>query len=310
MNFALIGAAGYVAPRHMKAIYETGNRLVAAADPHDAVGILDRYGFDVRYFPEIERFDRFLDKRRRGPEEDRIHYVSICSPNYLHDAHIRMALRNGAHAICEKPLVINPWNLDALERIEEESSRRIWTVLQLRVHPQLMELQARLVQSKPSQKHQVILTYVTSRGPWYHASWKGSEERSGGVATNIGIHLFDLLIWLFGGVQEVQVQRRDPKRMAGHLGLKRAEVQWFLSVDQEDLPASAISDGRTTYRHISVDGQEVEFTNGFADLHTRVYELTLTGKGFGVTDARPSIELVYTLRHAPLIGGEGVRHPL
>lgn len=293
-NFAVIGVAGYVAPRHLKAIQDTGNRLVAATDPHDGVGILDRYSFDVKYFREIERFDRHLDKLRRGPQEQRVDYVSICSPNYLHDAHVRLALRNGATALCEKPLVINPWNLDALAELEIETGRRVFTVLQLRVHPSLMALKERLARAKGG--HRVELAYVTSRGPWYHVSWKGAEDRSGGLATNIGIHFFDLLMWLFGPLRKSAVFVRTPLRMAGALELERAEVQWFLSVDGGDLSSKPIPGGQTTHRSITVDGEEIEFTEGFTDLHTRVYEMTLAGQGFSIDDARPSIALVHRIR--------------
>ncbi|HEX2062704.1 MAG TPA: Gfo/Idh/MocA family oxidoreductase [Thermoanaerobaculia bacterium] len=295
-NFAIIGVGGFVAPRHLTAIKDTGNRLVAATDPNDSVGILDRYSYDVRFFREIERFDRFLERSRRGPEEGRVHYVSVCSPNYLHDAHVRLALRVGADAICEKPLVINPWNLDALEEIEHETGRRVFTILQLRVHPALVALRQRLEASRGERKPDVILTYVTARGGWYDVSWKGSEERSGGVAANIGIHFFDLLIWLFGGVQRSEVHLRAPRRMAGFLELEHANVRWFLSVDSSDLPFQVQPGLRQTYRSITVDGEELEFTEGFSDLHTRVYERTLQGEGFGIADARPSIELVHRIR--------------
>jgi UDP-N-acetyl-2-amino-2-deoxyglucuronate dehydrogenase len=297
-NFAITGVAGYVAPRHLKAIRDTGNRLVAAADPHDAVGVLDRYAFDVRFFTEIERFDRHLEKLRRGPESDRVHYVSICSPNYLHDAHIRLALRIGAHVICEKPLVINPWNLDALEEVERETGGRVNTVLQLRLHPDLIALRERLRSEKSAAPHDVCLTYVTARGSWYDVSWKGSAERSGGVVTNIGIHFFDLLIWLFGGVQGCEVHVHDRRRAAGYLELDRARVRWFLSTEAQDLPAAARSAGRSTFRSITVDGSEVEFSEGFADLHTRIYEEVLAGRGFGIADSRPSIALSHRIRHA------------
>jgi len=303
-NFAVVGVASYIAPRHLKAIQETGNRLVAAADPNDSVGILDRYFLDVSYFKEIERFDRHLEKRRRGPEADRIHMVSICSPNYLHDAHIRMALRAEADALCEKPLVINPWNLDALEELERETGHAVFTVLQLRVHPSLLALRERLAKESGGPRHRVILRYVTGRGNWYHVSWKGAEERSGGLATNIGIHFFDLLMWLFGGARRNQVHVREPKRMAGSMELERADVSWFLSVDPTDLPFAAEAGTRTTYRSITVDGSEVEFTEGFADLHTRVYQRTLEGQGFRIADARPSIELVHEIRTASIVPGD------
>lgn len=308
-KFAIIGVAGYVAPRHLKAISDTGNQLVAAADPSDSVGILDRFGFEVNYFREIERFDRHLDKLRRGREDQRVHYVSICSPNYLHDSHVRLALRNGSHAICEKPLVINPWNLDGLEELEHESGKRVFTILQLRVHPALVELKRKLEMSALPKRHDIELTYVTGRGRWYQVSWKGSEERSGGVATNIGIHFFDLLLWLFGKVGSSEVHLKDPMRMAGSLELERANVRWFLSVDTRDLPFSAQPGQGSTFRSIKVDGDNVEFTEGFADLHTLVYERTLAGQGFGIADARPSIELVHAIRTVPLTVHPNNPHP-
>lgn len=308
-NFAVIGVGGYIAPRHLKAIRDTGNRLVAAADPNDSVGILDSYSFDVRFFKEIERFDRYLDKLRRGPELDRIHWVSICSPNYLHDAHMRLALRNGAYALCEKPLVINPWNLDALEQLEAESGRRIFTVLQLRLHPALVAVKARVDSEPKAVRHDVVLTYVTSRGGWYDASWKGSEEHSGGVATNIGIHFFDLLMWLFGPVEAQEVHFHNAHRMGGALELERARVRWFLSVERNDLPFVPQPGQRSTYRSITVDGEEIEFTEGFTDLHTKVYERTLCGEGFGISDVRPSITLVHQIRSTPSSTGKLPHHP-
>ena len=273
------------------------------------MGILDRYGFDVRFFTEIERFDRHIEKLRRGPEEGRVHVVSVCSPNYLHDAHIRLALRSGADVICEKPLVINPWNLDALEQLEAETGRSVKTVLQLRLHPQLMALKARLGSEATATRHDVQLTYITTRGHWYDVSWKGSDERAGGMATNIGIHCFDLLLWLFGGVQECVVHLHDPRRMAGALELERARVRWFLSIEPSDLPFAPEPGVRTTHRSITVDGQDVEFSDGFTDLHTRVYEETLAGRGFGIADARPSITLSSRIRHAPVTPEPGRQHP-
>jgi UDP-N-acetyl-2-amino-2-deoxyglucuronate dehydrogenase len=307
-NFAITGVAGYIAPRHLKAIKDTGNRLVAAADPHDAVGILDRFAFDCRFFTEVERFDRHLEKLRRGPEESRVNYVSICSPNYLHDSHMRMALRVGAHVICEKPLVINPWNLDALEELEQETGCRVATVLQLRVHPQLLALRDRLL-AAPEQRHRVRLTYITARGGWYHVSWKGREDRSGGIVTNIGIHFFDLITWLFGPVQRSVVHLREPQRAAGVLELERADVQWFLSTDSSDLPFTPEPGVKTTYRSITVDGDEIEFSEGFADLHTRVYEETLAGRGFGIAEARPSVELTSRIRAAAVEPVTADAHP-
>jgi UDP-N-acetyl-2-amino-2-deoxyglucuronate dehydrogenase len=307
-NFAITGVAGYIAPRHLKAIHDTGHRLVAATDPHDAVGILDRFAFEVRFFTEFERFDRHLEKLRRGPEESRVDYLTICSPNYLHDAHIRLALRVGANAICEKPLVINPWNLDALEELEEETGRHVYTVLQLRVHPQLIALRERM-RAEPGRRRQVRLTYITARGGWYQVSWKGHEDRSGGVVTNIGIHFFDLLSWLFGPVRKSAVHLRDEQRAGGILELDGADVQWYLSTNSADLPFAPQPGAKTTFRSITVDGEEVEFSEGFADLHTRVYEETLSGRGFGIADARPSVELTAQIRHAAVQRPTADAHP-
>ena len=295
-NFAMTGVAGFVAPRHLRAIRDTGNRLIAAMDPHDSVGILDTFAPDARFFAEFERFDRHLEKLRRGPEESRVHYLSVCSPNYLHDAHIRLALRCGADVICEKPVVINPWNLDALQQLEQETGRKINTVLQLRLHPDLIALKRRL-DSLGSRQHEVELTYITARGPWYFVSWKGNAERSGGLATNIGIHFFDLVLWLFGGARHCEVHLRDEGRTAGFLECERASIRWFLSVRAEDLPFPQVPGTRMTYRSIAVDGLAVEFTEGFTDLHTRVYEEVLAGRGFGLDVARPSIELAYRIRN-------------
>ena len=309
-NFAMTGVAGFVAPRHLKAIKETGNRLIAAVDPHDAVGVLDRFWFNARFFTEIERFDRHLEKLHRGPEAERVHYLSICSPNYLHDAHIRMALRSGADAICEKPLVINPWNLDALQDIERETGKRVYTVLQLRLHPDLIALKKRLEAEQRSKPHQVSLTYITARGPWYDVSWKGREDRSGGLVTNIGIHFFDLLIWLFGAPKAKEMHLREEKRIGGWIELERAEVSWFLSAESTDLPFEAQPGVKTTFRSITVDGQEIEFSEGFTDLHTRVYEEMLAGRGFGIDAARPSIELTSEIRQTPVADHpQHERHP-
>jgi UDP-N-acetyl-2-amino-2-deoxyglucuronate dehydrogenase len=304
-----MGVSGYVAPRHIRAIRDTGNRLVAAVDPKDSVGVLDQYSFDIAFFTEIERFDRHLEKLRRGPSGQRVDYVSICSPNYLHDAHCRLALRVGADVICEKALVINPWNLDPLLEIERETGRRVNTVLQLRLHPKLIALREKLRAEPSSRPHQVRMTYVTARGGWYNVSWKGQVEKSGGIATNIGIHFFDLLLWLFGPAGESRVHYSDARRMAGFLELERAEVQWFLSVDAKDLPFTVEAGKRSTFRSITVDGEEIEFSEGFTDLHTRTYEETLAGRGFGIEDARPSIELVYRIRSAPIAAIDGSAHP-
>lgn len=310
-NFAITGVAGYVAPRHLRAIRETGNRLVAAVDPHDAVGVLDSYFDDVAYFREFERFDRHLDKLRRRGMEERVHYVSICSPNYLHDAHIRFALRNGADAICEKPLVLNPWNLDALAEQERETGRRISTILQLRLHPAIKSLKTRLDAEKGrgGGKKQIVLTYITSRGNWYHYSWKGDREKSGGLSTNIGIHFFDALIWLFGPVQHSEVHLSESKKEAGYLELENANVRWFLSIDRHDLPPAAVSEKKTTFRSITVDGEKIEFSGGFTDLHTVSYSEILKGNGFGIEDARASIDAAYRIRNATPKAVYDVAHP-
>jgi len=309
-NFALSGVAGYIAPRHLQAIRDTGNRLEAAVDPHDSVGILDRFFPDASFFTEFERFDRHVEKLRRGPEDRRIHYMSICTPNHLHDAHIRFALRTGAHAICEKPLVLKPWNLDALQEMESETGGKVSTVLQLRIHPAIQELKRAIDAAPPGRRREVCLTYVTGRGPWYHYSWKGDAERSGGLATNIGIHLFDLLLWLFGGAGYSIVHSAEPDRMSGFLELQKANVRWFLSTDINDLPPAEMTGGKTTYRSITIDGKELEFTEGFADLHTKVYAEILAGRGFGIEDARPSIQLVYDIRNARASGETDHIHPL
>ena len=312
-NFALLGAAGYVAPKHMKAINETGQNLVAALDPSDSVGILDSFSYDVAFFTEFERFDRHAERLRRLGDDKRLHYISICSPNYLHDAHIRFALRIGANAICEKPLVLNPWNLDALAEMEMETGNRIFNILQLRVHPSIVELKKRIKDkaSGSTKKHNIDLTYITSRGNWYFHSWKGDVNKSGGVVTNIGIHFFDMLMWIFGSVNLQEVHLSDEKKMAGFLELENARIRWFLSVDRHDLPEKIREEGKTTYRSITIDGEEIEFSGGFTDLHTMVYQDILDGRGFGIEDARPSINLAYELRNSipSLSGGERV-HPL
>ncbi len=293
-KFGITGVAGYIAPRHLKAIKDTGNILIAAADPHDSVGILDQYFPDTAFFTEIERFDRHLDKLRRSGEG--IDYLSICSPNNLHDAHIRLSLRNDAHAICEKPLVLNPWNLDLLEKLELEYNKKIYTVLQLRVHPSLIELKDKIEKEKRKKKYKVDLTYITSRGKWYDYSWKGDIHKSGGVATNIGVHFFDLLIWLFGKPVNQKTVLHKTDKMKGELELEHANVEWYLSIDKGDLPAELKKNGRATYRSIKIDGEEIEFTDGFTELHTEVYRRTLEGNGFTIADARASIEFVEQLR--------------
>lgn len=293
-DFALIGAAGFVAPRHLKAIKETGNNLVAALDKHDNVGILDSYFPEADFFIEFERFDRHLDKlKRKGKKVD---YISICSPNYLHDSHIRFALRHGADAICEKPLVLNPWNLDALMEIEKETNKKVYTILQLRLHPSIIALREEVSNGPKDKVYEVELQYMTSRGHWYHTSWKGDPSKSGGVATNIGIHFFDMLIWIFGDVEDIQTTDLSDESARGFIKLKKASVNWFLSIDYNDIPADVKAKGKRTFRSLKMEGQEIEFSDGFTDLHTKSYQEILAGNGFGLKDAKPSIDLVQMIR--------------
>ena len=356
-SFALIGTAGYVAPRHLKAIHDIGANLVASFDPHDSVGILDHYFPESLFFTDYSRFERFINSPidphlnssvdssvapHFNSRSTRIDYVSVCSPNYLHDTHIRLALNAGCDVICEKPLVINPWNLDALELIQERTGKKVFSVMQLRYHPELLSLKNKLSQSGASiigvgqspdrilndpQKssetenspspaivkqnnfhtslkplhHKVKLTYITKRGNWYHYSWKGNEEKSGGIAVNIGIHLFDLLIWLFGPVKDSKVFIRNSDRMKGELTFENASVDWYLSIAGNDLPSEAIEKGSPTFRSLTIDGQEINFTDGFTDLHTEVYRRTLAGEGLSISDARPSIELTHSIRTSELV---------
>jgi len=293
-NFALIGAAGFIAPRHLKAIKETGNNLVAALDKHDNVGILDSYFPNADFFTEFERFDRHLDKLKRKGEK--IDFISICSPNYLHDSHIRFALRSGADAICEKPLVLNPWNLDALMEIERETNRKVNTIFQLRLHPSIITLRDKVRQGPKDKVYDVDLQYMTSRGHWYHSSWKGDISKSGGIATNIGIHFFDMLMWIFGDVQETTVKKITATSAGGKLRLKQANVSWFLSIDYNDIPDQVKKSGKRTYRSLRMEHEEIEFSDGFTDLHTKSYEEILKGKGFGLSDAKPSIDLIHSIR--------------
>jgi UDP-N-acetyl-2-amino-2-deoxyglucuronate dehydrogenase len=308
-NFAITGVAGYIAPRHLLAIKNTGNNLVAALDPHDSVGILDKFSFNVAFFTEYERFDRHLSKMRKNNHDGKIDFLSICAPNHLHDAHIRLALRLGADVICEKPLVIKPSNLDNLQELELETGHKIYNVLQLRVHPSLIKLREKIQNEKKNTKHEVVMTYITSRGLWYKYSWKGNDEKSGGVMTNIGIHFFDMLIWMFGNVQSNEVYLQDANKSSGFLELENANVRWYLSIDQNDLPDSAIKEGRATYRSITVDDNDIEFTNGFTDLHTSLYQVVLDGKGFGIVDARPAIETVYNIRNSKVNENQEYLHP-
>ncbi|MFN3724744.1 MAG: Gfo/Idh/MocA family oxidoreductase [Allosphingosinicella sp.] len=305
VNFALIGAAGYIAPRHMRAINATGNQLIVALDPSDSVGVIDSYSPESSFFTEFERFDRHIDKLQRGPLEDRVDYVSICSPNYLHDAHMRFALRSDANAICEKPLVLNPWNIDGLLQIEETTGRRVSTILQLRVHPAIVALRDKVRSDKGNRKYEVDLTYITSRGRWYLHSWKGDEKKSGGIATNIGVHFFDMLHFIFGDLQHNVVHLSEDVRAGGYLEYEHARVRWFLSVDANDLPQPQKESGQRTFRSITVDGEEIEFSDGFADLHTVSYEKILAGEGFGLEANRCAIKTVADIRSAnpaPLVG--------
>lgn len=308
-NFALIGAAGYIAPRHMKAIKETGNTLVAALDPHDAVGVIDSYFPDSTFFVEFERFDRHVERLKRQGEGQRVHYVSIASPNYLHDAHVRFALRVGANAICEKPLVLNPWNIDALIELEKESGKKVNTILQLRHHPAIVALKEQMNSSaRHSTKYDIDLTYITSRGRWYLISWKGNLDKSGGVATNIGIHFFDMLQWVFGSVQDNIVHLMEPTRAAGYLELENARIRWFLSLDSNDLPQQARLMKKTTYRSITINGDDLEFSDGFTDLHTVSYQEILKGNGFGLSDVKNCINIAHDIRIAQPIGIKGEYH--
>lgn len=307
-RYALIGAGGYIAPRHMKAIHETGGLLVAALDPNDSVGILDSHFPDADFFTEFERFDRHIDLlRRRGPQE-RLDYVTVCSPNYLHDSHIRFALRSDADAICEKPLVLNPWNLDGLAEVERDTGRRIHTILQLRLHPAIIALRERILAGPTDRKAEVDLTYITSRGHWYLQSWKGDEKKSGGIATNIGVHFYDMLHFLYGAIQQNVVHLNEPTKAAGYLEYERARVRWFLSIDVNDVPEGERAKGKRTFRSITADGEDIEFSDGFTDLHTRSYEAILAGRGFGLQDNRVAIETVSAIRTAPVVTN-GETHP-
>lgn len=307
-NFVLIGAAGYIAPRHMQAIRDTGNNLIAAVDKNDSVGVIDSYFPEADFFTEYERFDRHLEKlKRRGT---RIDYVAICSPNYLHDAHIRFGLRHHADVICEKPLVLSPWNLDGLKQIEIETGKRVYNILQLRLHPALLSLREKIRKEDPNKIHDVNLSYITSRGKWYYGSWKGDITKSGGIATNIGIHFYDMLVWLFGELQENVVHVHTHDRAAGYIELEKARVKWFLSINYDTIPDVIKSTGARTYRSITVDGEEIEFSGGFTDLHTRSYEEILKGNGFGLDEARTSIDIVHQIRQQEPVGLEGNYHPL
>lgn len=307
-NFALIGIAGYIAVRHVKAIKETGNNLVASLDKFDSVGFIDSYFPNADFFTEYERFDRHIDKiKRKGQNLD---YVSICSPNYLHDSHIRFALKSGADAICEKPVVLNPWNIDGLIDFENQTGKKVYNILQLRYHPSILALKEKIDNGPKDKVYDIDLSYITSRGNWYHYSWKGDIEKSGGVATNIGVHFFDMLTWIFGSVKENIVQVLQKDKAAGYLRLENARVRWFLSLDYNDNPDEIRAKGQRTFRSIRVDGEEIEFSGGFTDLHTVTYQKILNGEGFGLSDAKTSIEVVYAIRNSNPVGLKGEYHPI
>jgi len=294
-NFALIGAGGYIAPRHMKAIKDTGNKLLAALDKHDSVGILDSYFPEADFFTEFERFDRHLEKQKRlGNATD---FVSICSPNYLHDAHIRFGLRIGADVICEKPVVLNPWNIDALEQMEKETGNHIYTILQLRLHPAIIALKEKIAAAPAGKKYDIDLQYITSRGNWYHSSWKGDIAKSGGIATNIGVHFFDMLMWIFGPVKESKVRLHTNDAAAGSLELQKAHINWMLSIDENALPDAIRKAGKRTYRTLTIDGSEFEFSEGFTELHTKSYEEIIAGNGFPISETKAAIQLVHDIRN-------------
>ncbi|TQO38901.1 UDP-N-acetyl-2-amino-2-deoxyglucuronate dehydrogenase [Arenibacter algicola] len=306
-NFALIGAAGYIAPRHMKAIKDTNNNLLAAYDKGDSVGVIDSHFPNADFFVEFERFDRHIEKLKYE-KDTYLDFVSICSPNYLHDAHIRFALRSGADAICEKPLVLNPWNIDKLQKVEEKTGKKVYNILQLRVHPSIIALKEKVKNAKKDTKFEVDLTYLTSRGHWYQTSWKGDVSKSGGIATNIGVHFYDMLSWIFGDVQENIVHVHEKDRAAGYLEFENARVRWFLSINADYLPKEVKAKGQTTFRSITIDGEELEFSGGFTDLHTMVYKDILEGKGYGLDSARTAIEIVHDIRNSKPIGLKGEYH--
>ena len=307
-NFGIIGVAGYIAAKHLKAIKDTGNNLLASLDKFDVVGRIDSYFPESDFFVEFERFDRHFDKLKRTGTK--IDYVSICSPNYLHDSHIRFALRHQAEAICEKPIVLNPWNVDALQEIENETGHKIYTILQLRLHPRIIELREQILNGPKDKIYDIDMTYITSRGNWYQFSWKGDIQKSGGVATNIGIHFFDMLSWIFGDAKKNIVHLSAPDKAAGYLELENARVRWFLSLDYKDIPENVKETGQRTYRSIRVEGKEIEFSEGFTDLHTLSYKEILAGKGFGLREARQSVETAYNIRNTKPVGLHGDFHPL
>lgn len=306
-NFALIGAAGFIAPRHLKAIKDTGNNLVAALDKFDSVGVIDSYFPDADFFTEFERFDRHIDKIKR--EGKKIDFVSICTPNYLHDSHIRFGLRHGADVICEKPLVLNPWNVDALLEIEKETGKNVYNIFQLRLHPSIIELKQRIANGPKDKIYEIDLTYITSRGNWYQTSWKGDVQKSGGIATNIGVHFYDMLGWVFGDLKENIVHLHNKTSAAGYLRFEKANVKWFLSIDYLTIPKKIRAEGKRTFRSLSMEGEEIEFSDGFTDLHTKSYQHILDGNGFRLIEAKKSIEIVHGIRHAEIMPLENNYHP-
>ena len=308
-NFGLLGIAGFVASRHLQAIKDTNNQLIVALDKFDSVGIMDRFFPDADFFVEFERFDRHLEKLKY--ENNLIlDYISVCTPNYLHDSHVRFALRQGADAICEKPIVLNPWNVEKLAQIEKESGNRIWNILQLRLHPSIIALRKKILEGPKDKIYDIDLTYLTSRGSWYFSSWKGDLSKSGGIATNIGVHFFDVLTWIFGEVKENTVHLHEKDRAAGFLDLERARVRWFLSLNYEDLPLKSKTEGYRTYRCLEIEGEELHFSRGFTDLHTASYEKIVSGNGFGIEETRKSIEIVHHIRNTSPIGAKGNYHPM
>lgn len=307
-NFALIGAAGYIAPRHMKAIKDTGNNLVAALDVFDSVGIIDSYFPNADFFVEFERFDRHIEKLKR--KEVKLDYVSVCSPNYLHDSHIRFGMRHGADVICEKPIVLNPWNIEALEEIEKETGKNVYNILQLRLHPSVIALKKQVEEGPKDKIYDIDLTYLTSRGHWYYTSWKGDTSKSGGIATNIGVHFYDMLMWIFGSVKKNVVHLHTHDRASGYLELERASVRWFLSINYDLIPADIKAKGMRTYRSIKIGEQEFEFSGGFTELHTRSYEEVLKGNGFRISEVRNAIQIVHDIRNMEAVGVREDAHPL
>ena len=308
-KFSLIGVSGYIAPRHLKAINETNNILISALDPHDSVGVIDNYFPNAFYFNEFERFDRHVYKLSKD-KKSRIDYISICSPNYLHDSHIRFALRSGANAICEKPLVLNPWNLDGLIELENDTGCKVNTILQLRLHPSIIKLSKKINSMELKKKLDIDLTYITSRGKWYGRSWKGDVKKSGGIATNIGIHLFDMLHFIFGKLKKSKVFLNSDTKQSGFLELEKANIRWFLSIDNDDIPKNIKEKGKITYRSIRINNEEIEFSDGFEDLHIKSYKEILKGNGFGIEENRAAIETVSLIRNSKISQLKGDFHPL